>query len=142
MATTNFENEIVNAISDIAKYNVQSAAYDQTVLATVVGVVDEERGIQRIKYQDGIFKAHTVVPGMTYPLNSSVYVLIPKSDFNEDARIILYGAEAVGSLSRALPVCMITVKSNSEFEINTRRGVETYIGYETPVPEETPEDGG
>ena len=135
----NYENELLNTITQLVDRGINLAKYDTTVMGTIVAIEDEEKGIYKVKYQDNTFTAYTVIPGMDYPLNSIVYVLIPNNDFNEDDKIILWGKDASAVYSRALPVCMITVQSDNEYDITTRRGVEKYIAATAEVPVEEEE---
>lgn len=119
------EEQILNTIQTLIDANNSKSMFDQTIVAEIVSCEDEYTGKYKIKYQDIMKDAYAVSPDVHFENGSTVYVLMPQNQFN-DRRIILYGEKTSASYSRALPVCMITVNSNTDYVITTRKGTETY----------------
>ena len=83
LITDNF----LEAIDIIVDKKISEAAYDQAVVAEVVSVIDEDKGIYQVRYQDSFIEA-TSIGDVKYFYGQQVYVLKPQNDENQEHLIL------------------------------------------------------
>ena len=134
--SSNFEEKICQAIEILSQQALSAGGYDRTIIATVIEVVDEIKGIYRLKHQDKSFLAKAACSGIEYVVNTEVYVLIPKDDFTNE-KIILWSANGINHFGPR-PITSMTINSTDDYSVTTRIGEEKYIAiYSTPEEDKT-----
>lgn len=88
MISTDYENQLINAIQTIVDSAVAHADFDKTIKATIVSCVDEATGKYKVKYQDSTFYAYSNNLDSNYFKGTNVYVLIPGNDTAQNKTII------------------------------------------------------
>ena len=75
------KDTLINVIYKTAEKSVSQGKYDKTILATIQYCVDKTNGQYRIKYQNGYYTAYGSNQDYIYSDGSTVFVLVPQSDF-------------------------------------------------------------
>lgn len=88
MISTDYENQLINAIQTIVDSAVAHADFDKTIKATIISCVDEATGKYKVKYQDSTFYAYSNNLDSNYFKGTSVYVLVPGNDTTQNKTII------------------------------------------------------
>lgn len=88
MISTDYENQLINAIQTIVDSAVAHADFDKTIKATIINCVDEATGKYKVKYQDSTFYAYSNNLDSNYFKGTSVYVLVPGNDTTQNKTII------------------------------------------------------
>ena len=88
MISTDYENQLINAIQTIVDSAVAHADFDKTIKATIISCVDEATGKYKVKYQDSTFYAYSNNLDSNYFKGTNVYVLIPGNDTAQNKTII------------------------------------------------------
>lgn len=88
MISTDYENQLINAIQTIVDSAVAHADFDKTIKATIISCVDEATGKYKVKYQDSTFYAYSNNLDSNYFKGTSVYVLVPGNDATQNKTII------------------------------------------------------
>ena len=136
----NYEEQICKAIEILSSEGLKAGGYDRTIIATVTEVVDEIKGIYRLRHQDNSFLAKAACSGIEYVVNTEVYVLIPKDDFTNE-KIILWSANGINHFGPR-PITSMTINSVDNYSVTTRIGEEKYIAiYSTPEEDKTNNEG-
>lgn len=84
----NIEKQICEAIEIIVNRAIDQAEYDKTIQGTVIECTDQTIGKYKIKYQDSIFYAYSGSTDITYTKGSTVYVLIPGNNVDDNKTIL------------------------------------------------------
>lgn len=84
----NIEQQICQAVDIIVQKAISEAGYDKTIQATIVSCIDSTIGKYEVSYQNSKFYAYTSSTDITYTKGTSVYVLIPGSDFSKNKTIL------------------------------------------------------
>jgi len=82
------EQSILNAIDIVASKRVAEAGYNKTIQGVIVSCEDETIGKYKIKYQDGYWYAFSNNIETKYTKGTSVYILVPNGDMNNDKTIL------------------------------------------------------
>lgn len=88
MISTDYENQLINAIQTIVDSAVAHADFDKTIKATIISCVDEATGKYKVKYQDSTFYAYSNNLDSNYFKGTNVYVLVPGNDTTQNKTII------------------------------------------------------
>lgn len=88
MISTDYENQLINAIQTIVDSAVAHADFDKTIKATIISCIDEAIGKYKVKYQDSTFYAYSNNLNSNYFKGTSVYVLVPGNDTTQNKTII------------------------------------------------------
>lgn len=88
MISTDYENQLINAIQTIVDSAVAHADFDKTIKATIISCIDEATGKYKVKYQDSTFYAYSNNLDSNYFKGTSVYVLVPGNDTTQNKTII------------------------------------------------------
>ena len=88
MTSEQYAKSLLQAMLVIAQQSVKSANFDKTIQGTIVRLVDPTIGKYKIKYQDGYWFAYSNSVDVVYSEGSSVYILIPNGDMNNEKTII------------------------------------------------------
>ena len=89
-------NSILDAIDIITDKKFSDAGFDKTVQATIISCADKTIGKYKVRYQDSYFYAFSTNVDVTYSNNTTVYILVPNGDFNND-KTILGAAKKLGT---------------------------------------------
>ena len=112
------ENNILDAIDIIMNQKVSTLAFDRTVRASILELVDSSIGKYRVKYQNSTFFAYSGDLNKSFKKGTEVYVLVHSGDFEKDASIV--GAVAkLGTdyLSAVTPEDRFTAIGNNIFKL-------------------------
>lgn len=88
MISTDYENQLINAIQTIVDNAIAHADFDKTIKATIISCADEATGKYKVKYQDSTFYAYSNNLDSDYFKGTSVYVLVPGNDTSQNKTII------------------------------------------------------
>ena len=88
MGSGNYETQILETIKLLVDNAVSKADYDKTIQGIISRCVDATIGKYLVKYQDSSIYAYSSNTDTTYPVGSSVYVLVPSNDMTRDKTII------------------------------------------------------
>lgn len=88
MISTDYENQLINAIQTIVDNAIAHADFDKTIKATIISCADEATGKYKVKYQDSTFYAYSNNLDSNYFKGTSVYVLVPGNDTSQNKTII------------------------------------------------------
>ena len=81
--SSQYNNNIAEAIDILLNKRLSELHYDQTIIAEIYEIVDSAAGKYKILYESVVLDAESTDPSKKYRVNRSVYVKVPKSDFNE-----------------------------------------------------------
>ena len=98
--SSQYNNNIAQAIDILLNKRLSELHYDQTIIAEICEIVDEEAGKYKIQYESVILNAESTDPSKRYKLNRSVYVKVPKSDFSQKL-LIESAVDSEGSATAA-----------------------------------------
>ena len=88
MNSTNYENQILNAIETVVNNAVNNAGYDKTIQAVILENIDSSIGKYKVKYQDSELEVFSNNPDIIYPIGTMVNILVPGNDFSQSKTII------------------------------------------------------
>lgn len=78
--SSQYANDILNAISIISEKNIQDAEFDRTIKAVIVRCEDKNTGKYIIRYNDIEQEAYAINSSVKYRDNEYVFVLVPKNN--------------------------------------------------------------
>ena len=78
--SSQYANDILNAISIISEKNIQNAEFDRTIKAVIVRCEDSTVGKYIIRYNDIEQEAYAINSSIKYRDNEYVFVLVPKNN--------------------------------------------------------------
>lgn len=78
--SSQYANDILNAISIISEKNIQDAEFDRTIKAVIVRCEDKNTGKYIIRYNDIEQEAYAINSSIKYRDNEYVFVLVPKNN--------------------------------------------------------------
>lgn len=79
---------ILDAISILAKVETQHAGYDKTIQAQILSCEDASIGRYRCRYQDSTIYAYNNTLNTSYNKGDYVYILVPSGDMNKEKTIL------------------------------------------------------
>lgn len=94
--STNYENQICEAIEYIVNHAIADAGFDKTIQATIVSCIDETIGQYKVKYQNSIFNAYSNSTEVSYLSGTEVYILVPQNDMS-NTKTILGAVDKLGT---------------------------------------------
>ena len=82
-----YEEIFCEAVNTIVTSTIQQLAFDETVVCTIIRLVDEDKGQYEVTDGSVTFMAYNNT-AKTYRENAKVYVTIPKGDYEQEKLII------------------------------------------------------
>jgi hypothetical protein len=88
MSSTDYGNNLLDAIELIVDDKVSNAKFNKTIQAVIIERTDANLGKYKAKYQDSEIDVYSSNPDTTYSTGALVNVTVPNGDFKQDKVIL------------------------------------------------------
>lgn len=80
--------QMLNAIEIITEKYLEKASFDKTIKATIIECTNASKGEYKCRFQDALIYAYSADLTIDYPVDTLVYVLVPRNDMTETKTIL------------------------------------------------------